>query len=260
MNRRLLSNTRGIAHVGTILIVVFVFGVISFAAWRVATSSNNQNKNNSLSNCDSKDNNLCKFISVFNSVKSFKANVTTKSDGKSDRKSIYTTDGKNRSNIKYSGIKVDKKTVNYEYTVIDNIIYIKAANDVWWKQALNSDRRMEFLGIYDFEFKPPSNSDTAVSSAKYNFLLEDYCGDMLCYKYQVIEPESGVEKYIWFDTQVFLLRRMTVETDTNSSEYEFIYADVSVSEPKKSKVLGPNEFILPGKSKPKALKPSDTIL
>jgi hypothetical protein len=63
----------------------------------------------------------------------------------------------------------------------------------------------------------------------------------------------GSTGYIWFDMEEYLLRRYRLESSGSIMDVSFTYEDISITEPSEVKILGPNQYILPGQNEPQTL-------
>jgi hypothetical protein len=255
MNKRLPKDTRGLAHVGLIAIAVLVLAVVAFAGWRVMeNNANSKSKDKTATVCDTDDQDLCKFLFSFKSVDSYRATVASKDSKGAQTTATFETDSDGDSRVLVKGIKVKDKSVSFEYIVIGKTIYFKSSDGNWWKQALSTEKEKEYTSSYDFDLEEPDSTKDPAAQIKYKSVGQDYCDIYWCFKYQVIDPGNpGSVQYIWFDTQQYLLRRMTTNSGGTSTDVSFKYVDITIGAPSSVKILGPNQYILPGQSKPATL-------
>lgn len=222
-------NQKGIAHLGLILAGVVVLGVIGFAGFKVF-SGKKATDNNIISRaaleaaCTESDKNICKFQAGWKTHKYY----TVK---------MKTTGGETA----------------YETITIDNTMYTKAPNGVWWQQTLKSEENTSKL---DFTFDDSSDDSEKKDAPKttYKNLGTETCGDLTCHKYQVLTEGSEDIEYIWFDTEDYQLRKTRTESkDGSVTEGTFSYDKISITAPSPVKELGPNQYLVPGQNEPQIL-------
>jgi hypothetical protein len=221
--------------------------LIGFATQLVYKSFSDK-ENPSDTTCELGDKDLCIFFSNTNTKPSFRADVAALNNKGVATNSVFETDGDDNVHVTTS-----EKGHALEYQVIDQIIYLKAADGVWWKQALNMQTQAKYLDSFDYTFEDEEDVEPE-NRATYTSLEPEWFNSMYCFKYLVVDPASpGKKQYIWFDSQEYLLRRTITQDSGNTVDSTIIYKDVSITEPKDSKVLGPNQHIPPGKSEPETL-------
>jgi outer membrane lipoprotein-sorting protein len=136
---------------------------------------------------------------------------------------------------------------------IDKTVYTKAG-DTWYKQTAEStDKNTTDDFKIDFE-DPEDESTPEEDKTTYKSLGKEACGNLNCFKYEVIDPEQADQKnFIWFDDKDYQLRRSRTETPDGASEMTFEYDNVNIGEPSPVQELGPNQYIIPGQTEPSTI-------
>jgi len=230
------------------VLAVVVVGAIGFTAFKIAgkkgTDNLAANLNPALSEaakaeCEKhNDKDLCKFFMNWKASETYRMTTTDETGATS----LFEIDG-NKSRVSMSG------EMSYEVITIDKTTYTKAG-DVWYKQT-TTDQNTDVTSDYKIDFDDPSDESTAEDKTTYKSLGKEACGNLTCFKYEVIDPEQADEKnFIWFDDKDYQLRRSRTETPEGASEVTFEYTNVTINEPSPVKELGPNQYIIPGQSEP----------
>jgi outer membrane lipoprotein-sorting protein len=236
MSNQLRRNERGNTLM-IALVVIIVIAVIGGAAWAVMQ----HNKKNPLSGASPAtiaaanaaetacktyyhDNNLCKFASsaVALTKTAYTATATTTSSGTTGSTTIKS-DGK--GNFALSGSSGGQ---SFDSIEIGTTVYIKNPTDGTW---------LKYGSAAPTVTNPASNVNftfTAADAAKiqYKSLGTEKCGNLTCYKYQVIDAaNTGTTQYVWFDTDSFTLQRWSSKDANGSSDLTFTYGAVTISAP-----------------------------
>lgn len=251
MKNKLNKDTRGIAHVALIAIIVVVLAGVGFAAYRVMnkdkdgkTGVDNATQKAAEDECkkENDDKDLCKFLTNWEIGQKYRM-ISTDEKG---AKSTFEIDG-NKSHI-----SMTMEGGAYEVITIDKTTYTKAGS-VWYKQTIK-EADQDVAKDYKVDFDDPSESAPEAPKTTYTKLGKEACGNLQCFKYQVNDPASPEDKqFIWFDDNDYLIRRQRTETKDGASEVTFEYDNVNVSEPSPVQELGPNQYIVPGQAEPMTL-------
>lgn len=189
-------------------------------------------------NCKYNDPDLCKFINNWREVKNFSAKtVMTGKDGKME--SLYEMSGDDRTHMAMTlGGQPSMETI-----YIGETTYTKDFSDnKWWKQTHKKVELEETVGD-DFKFDDTEAED----KTEYKKEGKEACGNLQCFKYQMVDPSSTDGKqWIWFDDREYRMRKMRIEdNEGNITESEFSYTSVNISEPSPVKEAKEGEAILP---------------
>ncbi|MDB5186383.1 MAG: hypothetical protein JWL85_906 [Candidatus Saccharibacteria bacterium] len=252
MNISLRNDERGIAHVVLVAIIVVVLGVVGLVGWRI-TQKGTDAANSSLSDvvkqaaakCDLDDKDLCKFYASWKENKYYKINTVTTADGKTSN-STYESVGSDRFRMTTSG------EMSYEMITIGTTTYTKdPADGKWWKQTLKAEQQKEYSMSDDLKFEEPAKDKPEAEKTVYKKLGKEACGNLTCFKYQVIDPaRKDQTEHIWFDDKDYQLRRSTTESASSKSEMTFSYDKININEPSPVKELSANQAVIPGQSEP----------
>ncbi len=258
MKLPLAKDNRGIAHLELIVLVVVV-ALIGGAGYLVySKNKDNGGTNSSLSdavkeaakNCDLDDKDLCKFFASWTDTEKMRMISTSTADGETTTMT-FEKDG-DKTYLKSEG------GMSYEVITIGDTTYTKAPNGTWWKQTHKANDQDSPVGDIDIDFEEPSSSDEA-EATRYEKLGKEACGNLSCFKYQVITPGSDGTEYLWFDDKDYLVRKTRTEYEGTVSEVTFEYDNISISEPSPVRELGENQYLMPGEDEPVTL-PSDAAM
>ena len=255
--KRLQKESRGFAHVGMVLLVVVVIAAIGGVGYYVMNKNkktdstaavNAAAKQAAAIECKTVDKDVCKFFSNWKLATSYTINSTSSSPGDGTSTSTYVIAGGN-SHITLKG------TTSYEVIAIgDTTTYTKAADGTWWKQTIKPADAANYKPDTSTTFSDDAKDD-AGQPITYKLIGKEACGNLTCFKYQVVDPSNTTGKeYIWFDTKDYQLRRERDENnDGSATDSTFSYAKATVSAPSSSKNLGANQVLVPGQSQPETL-------
>jgi hypothetical protein len=186
--------------------------------------------------CDYEDKNLCKFFASWKDSKYYTINSTTITEGKT-------------STMKIEYVAPDKYHMvstapAYETITIGDVVYTKDNSDgKWWKQTPpkeEADRTKEEVKI---DFDEPDKDKPAEQQTQYKFITKEACGNLTCFKYQVIDPTNKeTTEYIWFDDKDYQLRKTSSEYKDGRTESTFSYSKIEIKEPSPVKELGHNQM------------------
>lgn len=242
---KLHKNSRGGVDITVIIIALVVLAGIGFAGYRLLSKDDQPSSSNrSVADvaetevpCESDDKDLCKFFSSWKANQQYRMTVTSDQDGTS----TFEVDG-NKNRV---AMTIDGKS--YEVITIDKTTYTKAGS-TWYKQAIK-EADDDITSDFKLDFDEPSKE--AKDTTTYKKLGKEACGNLTCFKYQIIDSERKDDKeFIWFDDKDYQLRRSRSETKDSVTEMTFEYDGVSISEPSPVKELRPDQFIVPGQPEP----------
>jgi outer membrane lipoprotein-sorting protein len=244
------KDQRGIAHLMLIILVVVVAGVIGGVAWRVSSQQKDNKANSSTTTATGsvkenkevekaclsaiKDKDLCKFAANssfdFSNGVSYQALMTT--IDKAGKKTVIdsSVDGKNNS---YSVTKENGVELS-SYILLNNVMYTKNAGETTWTKYLStndnsakqSTKPASGVEVDTKDFTGEKNTIT------YKALGKEKCGNLTCFKYQVIDKEKpSDESFMWFDTKDYVIQRYRFKDAESSNDMVFTYKSVKIKEP-----------------------------
>jgi hypothetical protein len=120
----------------------------------------------------------------------------------------------------------------YNVITIKDTTYTKDYSDgKWWKEiAAKDDSNPKDKTAISEESSNSDKSDQA--KPQYKSAGKEACGNLECYKYQVINPGVEDTEYIWFDTKQYKLRKATFTSkDGGTSTEEYAYGSVNIKAP-----------------------------
>ena len=182
--------------------------------------------------CRYNDEELCKFMNNWKmpSEYSMRSTMTSKASPTSEFESRVK--GEDSHVIMKEGGKV-----THESMMIGGVDYIKDLSDgAWWKIAkekakdLPGDEMVESVD-YDFTEKMEEVEDKTI----YVRIGVEACGNLQCYKYQIVDPENKTTKeFIWFDDKDYLMQKTRSEEiggDMSITEVVTTYENVTIAVP-----------------------------
>lgn len=235
MKKLFHQDERGLAQAALILIIVAVLAAVGFVGYRVL----NKDKKSSpqLSSQDAKkieaeckqeidDQDFCKFTSSFTAAEAYTAVMETSGANGSSTTTLKVDGDDSQMTV------TDGGNVAADYITIGNATYIKDITDGKWTKTTSQENETanlkEDIGIDFDESDVPEAERT-----EYKNLGKEACGNLTCFKYQVIDPtaEAGEEQFIWFDDDDYLLRKWTFSGGEGTTTMTLSYDGVSIKEP-----------------------------
>jgi outer membrane lipoprotein-sorting protein len=237
------NDQRGLAHLMLVVIIVVVVGGIGLVGWRVMSTQKDKNSSTKSSTVSSvvsdsaalaaclkevNDKNLCKFASSYkmDGVAYHAKFTTTGSDGTST--SEMDTDSKtNTSMTTTQGGKELMASISLNGTT-----YIKDEASNTWLKYPPADNSAPKTDNPTSDVKVDSSDITEKNTVTYKALGKEACGNLTCYKYQVVDttqPKS--EQFIWFDTKDYRLQRWTSKDDQGTTDMTLTYKSVNIKAP-----------------------------
>jgi hypothetical protein len=221
----------GKAIIGIAVLVIVVAGGAFFFAKSNGSSSSPLNglvKAPLNANCELKDPDLCKFYNNWQNVKDYSITSTSKDKTGESGDSVFEISGENSHMlVKQNGkdameiINIDKTTYTKDYT-----------DNKWWKHTYEPDKNNDLTK--DITDKTKFDESKAVEDkTTYKSLGKEACGDLQCFKYQMVSPDdAGSTELIWFDDRDYLLRKQSsTDKEGNTSESVFAYNGVHIAVP-----------------------------
>ncbi|MBI2008962.1 hypothetical protein HYS84_00945 [Candidatus Saccharibacteria bacterium] len=179
------------------------------------------------------DETFCKFAGAFANAGDYKVSVSSSdqsgastielaSDSKGNSSMVVTQGGQEQANI----------------IVFNGVTYLKDSTDgQWFKFSSTDANKPEVLDLKKEIAKGDFKGD-AGQALQYKQIGTEACGNLTCFKYQVIDPNKPNEEgFLWFDTKDYLLRRVTAKSNGSTTDMNLTYTKVSISEPSSTKDL-----------------------
>src|SRR3990167_4420151 len=173
------------------------------------------------------DETFCKFAGVFANAGDYKVSVTSNdqsgastielaSDSKGNSSMVVKQDGQEQGSV----------------VVFNGVTYLKDSTDgQWFKFSSTDANKPEVLDLKK-EFAKGDFKGDAGQTLQYKNVGTEACGNLTCFKYQVIDPNKPNEEgFLWFDNKDYLLRRVTAKNDGSTTDMNLTYTKVSISEP-----------------------------
>lgn len=118
------------------------------------------------------------------------------------------------------------------FIVIDSISYVKDYTDGSWAKYDDPSFVAGELSKTNYDFSSEKAASTVDFRENYHYEGQEPCGDLVCYKYKITSANTPtLIDYIWFDTQDYLLRRHLSTSGDASTNNQFEYREVHISEP-----------------------------
>lgn len=214
-----------------IVVVIIVGGGIYLATKDKGTSVNKELQSKCTTEVN--DETFCKFVGVFGNAGDYKVSISSNdqsgasvielaSDSKGNSSMVVKKDGQEQGSI----------------IVFNGVTYLKDPTDgQWFKFSSTDANKPEVLDLKK-EFAKGDFKGDAGQTLQYKKIGTEACGNLSCFKYQVVDPQkSNEESFVWFDTKDYLLRRVTAKNDGNTTDMNLTYTKVSISEPSPTKDL-----------------------
>jgi hypothetical protein len=203
--------------------------------------------------CKYNDPELCKFMNNMQTHTEY--SVTTTSDiAKMKMETVMELAGENKFHMLS---KQNGKENSNMISIGDTTYTLDYKDNKWWKQTLKPNvtktPEKELKDQYTFK------GETAEDKTTYKFIAKEACGDKMCFKYEMVNPDTtDAQMFIWFDDQEYVMRKMRIETKgEGSSESVYTYGGVNISAPSPVKEGEPNSFggaAMPNASDPEVQK------
>ncbi|HKU18580.1 MAG TPA: hypothetical protein VJP80_04865 [Candidatus Saccharimonadales bacterium] len=257
--QRVSKKEQGVGHIGAIVVMVVVAAVAvsGYVVWKKHNDMAGVNPavSAALKNvqCSMSDKDLCKFFASLKAQKYSTINSSTTADGKTNT-SLIQTEGTDKFHMKSTG------ELTYETITIGNTIYTKDTTDnKWWKQTIAQADISKYTDNTASPNLTEPDSTTTSKQPTYKKLGTEACGNLTCFKYQVIDPNNpGTSEYIWFDTKSYQLRRDRTVDGGTTLDSTFSYDTVTIVAPSPTKDLGANQYLVPGQSQPVTIPSANT--
>lgn len=231
--------------------VVVVFGAVGFLFWNnfgkqaVSDVALDAATKQARDECEKEsDKDICRFLTNWKIDQKYRM-TSTSSDGS---KFITAVDG-DKSHVKTEGETV------YEVITIDKATYTKGG-DKWYKSTIKTPQD-NVADDYKPEFGDTTDESTDTGEQKstttYKLVGKEACGNLTCFKYDVVDSTSEDKQTIWFDDKEYKLRKQIIETTDGKTEMTLEYDNVSITVPSPVVELAENQYLLPGATEPTTL-------
>jgi len=174
------------------------------------------------------DKDFCKFASNWKGLESYKSTITTTTK---DGTSAFAVEAESSTKSKTTTSTGGKESS--AFVTIGNDFYTKDESDGSWTKYVGSATKEESSNIKDdIKVSDFSTDSTATGKTQYKKIGKEPCGNLTCFKYQVIDPSTPTtDQFIWFDTKDYLLRRWSSKDADGTTDMTISYEKVSVSVP-----------------------------
>ena len=228
--KRLQKNELGLGHLLLILMVVVVAAVVGLVGWVVVRGNNNVTVDEAVQKtclAEVKDTKFCKFAAHLNKIENYKLTAdVTASSVKSSFVVTSSKDGNSQMVVSSGGQEVG------DVVVFNSITYAKDPTDnAWIKYASSAANKPEIFDLKKEIGKDSFKGDKG-QKLEYKSLGEETCGNLTCFKYQIIDPQMATaQTHLWFDTKNYLLRTLTSKDGESNAQFTMTYEAVSISQP-----------------------------
>ncbi len=177
------------------------------------------------------DNTFCKFVGSFGNAGDYKVTVnTTDANGTSALELADDSKSNSSMTVKQNGQEQGN------IIVFNGTTYSKDYTDGKWFKYGSSDASKPTTLDLKKEFAKGDFKGDNGQKLEYKKITTEKCGNLDCYKYQIIDPQKpNQEGFIWFDTKDYLLRRVTIKEGTTNTNMSLSYTAVYISEPSPTK-------------------------
>ncbi len=225
------DNQRGITTVLIVVIALVIAGGAGFFVWNSQKDKDSSNTNQAISDrateeacnkvVDDKD--FCKFASNWAGLTNYTTTITnTTAEGTSVLTVETESTGKNRVVTTQDGKEVAA------YITIGTSSYVKDLSDGGWVKYTSDAPNADVSDVKD-EINVNFSEEDKI---EYKNVGKEKCGDLDCFKYQIIDPDTPImEQFVWFDTKDYLLRRFTSKEGANLTDMSIRYGNVTITEP-----------------------------
>jgi uncharacterized protein (UPF0333 family) len=239
MKTSLRKNSRGIAHIAILLVVIVIatIGGIGYYVYSKNSSSAVSNatpaQKQAADACNTlyNDKDLCKFASSYSGKGPYKATFTNKDASGATTLTTFSvaTNGDYNTKITQNGTEVTASTS------INGETYIKdEASGSWTKYPkADSSAPSAISPTSDLKIDTNEASKPADQRITYKNLGKEACGSSTCFKYQIIDPSAPhTTSTVWFGTKDYQLHQWDyVNADGNHSSGTFTYTAVTIPVP-----------------------------
>ncbi len=224
------KSERGVSKTFLLIAVVVILGIVGGGVY-VLNSGMKLGPLTKIAlnpNCKHNDPDLCKFLNNWQTQRDYSTTTTSTYAGMKIE-SLTEMSGTDKFHMvsKQNG-KEDSNSI----TIGDTTYTLDYTDNKWWKTTFKLDEKNtteeEMKDNVPFDEKDGEAED----KTKYTFITKETCGDLTCFKYEILSEEAmDGKQFIWFDNYEYLVRKMTMESKDGSSESIYSYNRVSISVP-----------------------------
>lgn len=194
-------------------------------------------------NCELKDPELCKFVNNMLVAR----DMTIMSNATYDETTMEYTFSTTTDNKTHMIMKQNGKDAMNIITIGDTTYTLDTSDNKWWKQTTKPDAMKETNSqVEEVKNQMKFDQDEFKNSTSYKSLGKEACGDLTCFKYELVNSEATADddkQYIYFDDKEYLMRKLVMESKTNgSTSINYSYEKVAITEPSPIKEGEPNPF------------------
>lgn len=179
-------------------------------------------------NCELNDPELCKFMNNWQVQENYTVATKSTLEGM-NIESVYQMSGQD----KYRMVsKQNGKEVSNIVSIGDTTYTLDYTDNKWWKYTVNA-QDADTSTTENVQEQFSFDAEESKNTTKYTFVAKEACGDLQCFKYEVVSHDMGeMKQYMWFDDKEYLMRKMTVEGESGEkNESIFSYDKVTIVEP-----------------------------
>ena len=166
---------------------------------------------------------FCKFAGAFANIGAYQvtANVNSNegatsielaSDAKGNSQMVLKKDGQSQTLVSYNGST-----------------YVKGPGDSAWTKYPSGDASAQIIDLKKEFVKGDFDKNDKGEKISYKKIGTESCGNLQCWKYEVTEPSQN--GFLYFDTQNYWLRRVTISNSASNTDMNLTYENVSIAEP-----------------------------
>lgn len=232
------KDQRGIGHAVLAVLIVVVVAAVGFAGYRVmqnnkkpaAAKTTAGKAVNSACLKVYNDQNLCNAAAVSTDFSKLAYTaVDTSVDASTGQTSKITLQSDGKGNTAFT---TGSGSQSYSTVEIGSTVYTKLAGATSWTKYSSSAAPSTPNPSSDIKTEFSDTSTPAAKRIQYKSLGKEKCGNLTCYKYQVIDPATpGTTNYVWFDTKDYRLQRWYGKDAQGTNDFVITYGSVTIKVP-----------------------------
>jgi outer membrane lipoprotein-sorting protein len=144
--------------------------------------------------------------------------------------SLYEISGDDKYHM---ASKLNGKENSNVISIGDTTYTLDYSDNKWWKQVVKPVEDTEGETEDEVDDMAFNSDDALEDTTTYTFIAKEACGDLMCFKYEMVSPEmQDAKQFIWFDDRDYLMRKMRMEMGKQgNSESIYSYDNVSIVAP-----------------------------